>query len=77
MNSVRLFDNKQIRSFWNEEDGKWYFSVQDLIQLLTDSADVKVYIKKMKKRDSELNTNWWTICPLVEMTAADGRKRKV
>jgi DNA-damage-inducible protein D len=77
MNSIRLFDNKQIRSFWNEEDDKWYFSVQDVIQLLTDSADVKDYIKKMKKRDSELNANWGTICPLVEMTAADGRKRKV
>ena len=77
MNSIRLFDNKQIRSFWNEEDGKWYFSVQDVIQLLTDSADVKDYIKKMKKRDSELNANWGTICPLVEMIAADGRKRKV
>lgn len=45
MNSIRLFDNKQIRSSWNEEDGKWYFSVQDVIQLLTDSADVKEYIK--------------------------------
>lgn len=77
MNSIRLFDNKQIRSFWNEGEGKWYFSVQDVIQLLTDSADVKDYIKKMKKRDSELNANWGTICPLVEMTAADGRKRKV
>lgn len=77
MNSVRLFDNKQIRSFWNEEEGKWYFSVQDVIQLLSDSLDVKGYIKKMKKRDSELNANWGTICPLVEMTAADGRRRKV
>jgi DNA-damage-inducible protein D len=77
MNSIRLFDNKKIRSFWNEEEGKWYFSVQDVILLLTDSADVKDYIKKMKKRDSELNINWGTICPLVEMTAADGRKRKV
>lgn len=77
MNSIRLFDNEQIRSFWNEGEGKWYFSVQDVIQLLTDSADVKDYIKKMKKRDSELNANWGTICPLVEMTAADGRKRKV
>lgn len=77
MNTIRLFDNKQIRSSWNEEEGKWYFSVQDVVQLLSDSVDVKDYIKKMKKRDSELNANWGTICPLVEMTAADGKRRKV
>lgn len=77
MNATRLFDNKQIRSAWNEEEGKWYFSVQDVVQLLSDSVDVKDYIKKMKIRDSELNTNWGTICPLVEMTAADGKRRKV
>jgi len=77
MSAIRLFDNKQIRSAWNEEEGKWYFSVQDVVQLLSDSVDVKDYIKKMKKRDSELNANWGTICPLVEMTAADGKRRKV
>jgi len=77
MSAIRLFDNKQIRSAWNEEEGKWYFSIQDVVQLLSDSVDVKDYIKKMKKRDSELNANWGTICPLVEMTAADGRRRKV
>ena len=77
MSAIRLFDNKQIRSAWNEEEGKWYFSVQDVVQLLSGSVDVKDYIKKMKKRDSELNANWGTICPLVEMTAADGKSRKV
>jgi len=77
MSAIRLFDNKQIRSAWNEEEGKWYFSVQDVVQLLSDSVDVKDYIKKMKKRDSQLNANWGTICPLVEMTAADGKRRKV
>jgi len=77
MSAIRLFDNKQIRSAWNEEEGKWYFSVQDVVQLLSDSVDVKDYIKKMKKRDSVLNANWGTICPLVDMTAADGRRRKV
>jgi len=77
MNSIKLFESKQIRSVWNEKEEKWYFSIQDVIQLLTDTVDVKDYIKKMKKRDFELNSNWGTICPLVEMTAADGRKRKI
>lgn len=77
MSKIKLFESKQIRSVWNEFDQKWYFSVQDVVQLLTDTTDVKDYIKKMKKRDLELNSNWGTICPLVEMIAADGKKRKV
>lgn len=77
MSNIKLFESKQIRSVWNEMEQKWYFSVQDVVQLLTDTVDVKDYIKKMKKRDVELNSNWGTICPLVEMTAADGKNRKV
>ena len=77
MNSIKLFESNQIRSVWNEKEEKWYFSIQDVIQLLTDTVDVKDYIKKMKKRDFELNSNWGTICPLVEMIAADGKKRKI
>ena len=77
MSSIKLFESKQIRSVWNELENKWYFSVQDVVQLLTDTPDVKDYIKKIKKRDALLNANWGTICPLVEMMAADGRKRKV
>ena len=49
-------------------------SVQDVVEVLTDSVDVKDYIKKMKKRDAQLNANWGTICRLVEMTAAQGRR---
>lgn len=77
MSNIKLFESKQIRTVWNEFDQKWYFSVQDVVQLLSDTTDVKDYIKKMKKRDVELNSNWGTICPLLEMIAADGKKRKV
>lgn len=77
MSNIKLFENKQIRSVWNEADQKCYFSVQDVVEVLTDTVDVKDYIKKMKKRDVQLGSNWGTICPLVEMEAADGRMRKV
>jgi len=77
MSNIKLFESKQIRSVWNEQEKKWYFSVQDVIEVLTDTVDAKDYIKKMKKRDEALNSNWGTICPLVEMVAGDGRKRKV
>lgn len=77
MSNIKLFESKQIRSVWNEADGKWYFSVQDIVEVLTDSTDVKQYIKRMLSRDEQLRNNWGTICTLVEMTAADGKKRKI
>jgi DNA-damage-inducible protein D len=77
MSAIKLFESKKIRSMWNETEQKWYFSVQDIVEVLTDTVDVKDYIKKMKKRDSSLKFNWGTICPLVEMIAPDGKKRKI
>jgi len=77
MSNIKLFESKQIRSVWNETDEKWYFSVQDVVEILTDSTDVKQYIKRMLSRDELLKNNWGTICTLVEMEAADGKKRKI
>ncbi len=77
MSSIKLFQSKQVRSDWNEKEQKWYFSVQDVVEILTDSLDVKQYIKKMLSRDEQLKSNWGTICTLVEMEAADGKRRKV
>ena len=70
MGNIKLFESKHIRSVWNEIEKKWYFSVQDVVAVLTDTSDVKDYIKKMNKRDEALNANWGTICPLVQMEAA-------
>lgn len=77
MANIKLFESKQVRSEWNETEQKWYFSVQDVVAILTDSSDVKQYIKKMLSRDEQLRNNWGTICTLVEMEAADGKQRKV
>ncbi len=77
MSNIKLFESKKIRSIWNEKENKWYFSVQDVVEALTDSSDVKQYLKKMLSRDELLKMNWGTICTLVEMQAADGKKRKV
>jgi len=77
MSNIKLFESKHIRSVWNETEQKWYFSVQDVMEILTDSSDIKQYIKRMLSRDEMLKTNWGTICTLVEMEAADGKKRKV
>ena len=49
MNSIKLFESKNIRSVWNEADEKWYFSVQDVVSILTETVDAKDYIK-LKRR---------------------------
>ncbi len=77
MSNIKLFESKHIRSTWSEAQQKWYFSVQDAIEVLTDSSDVKQYIKRMISRDAILKSNWGTICTPVEMIAADGKKRKI
>ena len=77
MSNIKLFESKQIRSIWNEANQKWYFSVQDVVEVLTDSADVKQYIKRILSRDESLKSNWGTICTPVEMQAADGKRQKM
>jgi hypothetical protein len=74
---IKLFEGKQVRIVWDEEQEKYYFSVLDIVQVLTDSADAKQYIKRLRTRDAELNLKWGTICTPVEMEALDGKRRKV
>lgn len=72
-NAIKLFENREIRAAWNEEQEEWYFSVTDVVAVLTDSTDPKQYLKKMRSRDAELNARWGTICTLTTLTASDGK----
>ena len=76
-NQVQLFENRQIRSVWDAEQEEWYFSVHDVVEALTNSADPRQYVKKMRSRDQSLNANWGTICTQVKMAAADGKMRRI
>lgn len=77
MSAISLFEEKQVRRAWNATEEKWYFSIDDVVQALTGSVNVKDYIKKLRKRDPELDSYWGTNCPPVGMTAADGKRRKI
>ncbi|WP_288670059.1 BRO family protein [uncultured Bacteroides sp.] len=77
MNNIKLFQEKKIRSMWNEEEQQWYFSVVDVVGVLTDSVNPTDYLKKMRKRDKELATYLGTNCPQVEMLTDTGKKRKI
>jgi len=74
--SIKLFEEKKVRAVWDDEQEIWYFSISDIVEVLTDSKDPKQYIKKMKSRDAELKANWGTICTLVPMTSEDGKRHK-
>lgn len=54
LSNIQLFESKTIRSTWNETEQKWYFSVADVVEALTDTVNARDYIKKMRKRDPEL-----------------------
>lgn len=60
MHEIKLFQDQRIRSTWNEEEEQWYFSIEDIVAALTDSADPKQYIKRMRARDTQLQFNWGT-----------------
>lgn len=57
MSSIKLFNDKKNSSEWNEEEEQWYFSIQDVVDVLIDSTDIKQYIKLIHQRDMALNSN--------------------
>ena len=74
MQELKIFEEKQIRTVWDEVQEKWYFCVSDIISVLTDSADVRQYIKRFRQRDPELNSVWGTICTSHQFISTDGKK---
>lgn len=74
--AIQLFEERKVRTVWDDQTEEWYFSIVDVIEVLTDSADPKQYIKKMRGRDAVLSANWGTICTLVPMKGADGKQRR-
>ena len=75
--AIQLFEQKKVRTVWDTDKEQWYFSIVDIIAVLTDSTDPKQYLKKIRSRDPGLRANWGTICTPVRMRAADGKLRLV
>ncbi len=72
-NKIVVFQEQNIRRVWHKEE--WWFAVQDIVEVLSDSKDVRQYVKKMRSRDPELNAKWGTICTPLPMLAPDGKLR--
>lgn len=75
MSNIKLFQSKQIRSVWNEEEQQWYFSVIDVVGALTDSIDSSAYWRKLKQRLISEGNETVTNCHRLKMQAADGKMR--
>lgn len=71
---IKLFEGKKVRVVGNEQEEKYYFSVVDIVQVLTDSTNPTDYLKKLRKRDPELGTFLWTNCPRVAMLTSAGKR---
>ena len=76
-NSIKLFEDKNVRYIWDDEKEDWYFSVLDLISFLTDCSNPKEYIKEMLSRDEGLRFSWNTICIPVQMPGDDVKPHEV
>lgn len=76
MSEVKLFETKKVRSHWDTENEKWYFSVIDVVAILTDSANPRDYWFKMKIRvEHEDGAQLSTVCRQLKIEAADGKQR--
>ena len=74
---IKLFEEKKVRSVWEDQEQQWYFSVIDVVEVLTESVNPRDYWFKMKKRvHSEDGLELSTICRQFKMTAQDGKMRE-
>lgn len=76
MSDLKLFEEKKVRSEWNVQEEKWYFSIVDVVEILTESVNPTDYLKKLRKRDESLGTFIGTNCPQIAMVNKSGIKRK-
>ena len=74
-NKIQIFDNQPIRTAWDEENEDWYFSIVDVVAVLTDSKDANAYWRKLKQRLIEDGNETVTNCHGLKMKAADGKRR--
>ncbi len=75
MSKIKLFENKKIRTHWDEKQEKWYFSIVDVAGVLSESIDPQAYWRKLKQRLKEEGNETVTNCHALKMPAADGKMR--
>ena len=75
-NIVKLFDDRKVRTIWNEDEEKWYFSIVDVVTVLTDNDNPQTYWILLKNRLKKEGNETVTNCNALKLPAADGKIRK-
>jgi prophage antirepressor-like protein len=73
--NIQLFESKRVRTAWNEDEEEWYFSIVDVVSILTESIDGRKYWNKLKQRLKEEGNELVTNCHQLKMLASDGKMR--
>ena len=73
---IKLFENKKVRTIWDNETEEWYFSVVDIVEVLTDSVNPNNYWKVLKNRLKKEGSQLVTDCNQLKMPSSDGKKYK-
>lgn len=73
--NIKLYENNEVRSVWNNEKEEWYFSVVDVVRVLSESKDAGAYWRKLKQRLKEERSEAVTFCHSLKLKAADGKMR--
>ena len=72
--AIKIFEEKKVRTVWDDEQEKWYFSIVDVVSILTDSVDGRKYWNKLKERLKKEGTELVTNCHQLKLVAAGGKK---
>jgi hypothetical protein len=75
MTNIKLFQTKQVRTYWNEKEDKWYFAIVDVVAILTESVNPQAYWRKLKERLKKERNQTVTDCHGLKMLAVDGKMR--
>ncbi|MBQ7843623.1 MAG: hypothetical protein IJ340_09525 [Odoribacter sp.] len=73
--AIKIFEEKKVRTIWDSEAERWYFSIVDVVSVLTDSTDGRKYWNKLKQRLKEEGNETVTNCHQLKMHAVDGKMR--
>ena len=74
--AIQIFEQKKVRTIWDEETEEWYFSVVDVVEVLTGSNDPTQYFKRLRQREPDLAIYVGTNCTQVEMMTETGKRRR-
>lgn len=72
---IKIFEDKKVRTVWDDESEEWYFAVVDVVEVLTESKNPQQYIKTLKNRDKELAKGWVQIVTPLSIPTAGGKQR--